>query len=233
MILISLLLSTLMAASTWPEVEGGLHDIRKCSVCIAEKQSYNSTLQIQVDTGCGLLHTRPCRFCGELLFSINGGSRTRHHHCVQESDGMCCGPKGKWYKNLHQYRTNIFENIPESFDHLWRQSTFSANARKLQQMNCFCSMGTETMTGGRGFEQFLPGGLTLSGRTYHQVRGDLEHSQNPLRWLLFDPADRLESANRLYGDSLDANLVEETAKAVDLHNRCDHVTDICASLTSS
>jgi hypothetical protein len=212
-----------MAAPIWPEDEGGLHDIRRCKVCIAEKSDFNLTLQIQVDTGCGLLYTRPCRFCGELLFAINGGSRTRHRHYVQESDGMCCGPKGKWYSSLHHYRPNIFENIPETFNQLWRQSIFSANARKLQQMNCFCSMGTETMTGGRGFEQFLLGGLTLSGRTYHQVRGDLEHPQNPLRWLLFDPADRLDSAFRLYGDSLDATLVESTAKAVDLHNRYDRV----------
>jgi len=115
----------------------------------------------------------------------------------------------------------MFSALPSDFLFLWRQPSFAADARKIQQLNCFCSMGTETATGGGGFSQYLPGGMVLSGRTYHTVRGNLEDISNPLRWLLFDPDDRLRTMARLYGGTVLPGHVKEAARAVQRHNKFD------------
>lgn len=199
---------------SWPCGLSGTHDTRQCAVCSREEVAQRQTYHFQVETGTGLLTTRPCKFCGELLFYRNGN--------VREIDGWCCGPKGKWFRALNNYRPSLFSSAPTAFLQLWRDPRFAAHSRMYQQMNCFSSMGTSS-AGGIGFEQYLPGGLCLSGRTFHCMRNagpDTPGSKgNPLRWLLYDPDSRQRHSESLHGGVLKPALIKKCVRLVNEYNR--------------
>ena len=146
------------------------HDIKQCAVCCEQKSVAVMLEAHAVATGEGLAWTTPCVWCGANTLHLNAN--------VGEAPGPCCN-KGKTLEALRNWRPQVLQWAPESVFAFYRDDpVVRKSARNLNSLFTISSIGT---TG--GFKSFTPGGMSLSGRTFHLLRNSTEDT-NPL-WCVF------------------------------------------------